>query len=74
MCCNCSCSQTHRNLAVMNIGAPACGMNAVVRSFVRLGLTQGYRVLGIQDSFDGLTGGRVSNWRRVCVCHCVCVT
>ena len=46
---------------MMNIGAPACGMNAVVRSFVRLGLTQGYRVLGIQDSFDGLTAGRVSN-------------
>ncbi|KAL8602724.1 hypothetical protein ACOMHN_062938 [Nucella lapillus] len=47
----------HRNLAIMNIGAPACGMNAAVRSFVRLGLTQCFRVMGIQDSFDGLTCG-----------------
>ena len=46
---------------MMNIGAPVCGMNAAVRSFVRLGLTQGYRVLDIQDSFDGLTAVRVSN-------------
>lgn len=44
----------------MNIGAPACGMNAVVRSFVRLSLAQGYTVLGIHDSFDGLLYGRVS--------------
>ncbi|XP_076438032.1 ATP-dependent 6-phosphofructokinase-like isoform X2 [Babylonia areolata] len=59
--------KTHRNLAVMNIGAPACGMNAAVRSFVRLGLTQGYRVLGIQDSFDGLTSGKVKpmGWTQV---------
>ncbi|KAL8591740.1 hypothetical protein ACOMHN_032282 [Nucella lapillus] len=58
---------TYRNLAVMNVGAPACGMNAAVRSFVRLGLTQHYRVLGIQDSFDGLTAGRVHpiGWTQV---------
>jgi 6-phosphofructokinase 1 len=46
----------------MNVGAPACGMNAAVRSFVRLGLTQGYRVLGIQESFDGLIEGYVSHF------------
>ena len=43
----------------MNIGAPACGMNAAVRSFVRLSLAKGYTVLGIHDSFDGLLYGRV---------------
>ena len=43
----------------MNIGAPACGMNAVVRSFVRLSLANGYTVLGIHDSFDGLIYGKV---------------
>ena len=43
----------------MNIGAPACGMNAVVRSFVRLALAQGHTVLGIHDSFDGLLYGKV---------------
>ncbi|KAK3088102.1 hypothetical protein FSP39_014689 [Pinctada imbricata] len=45
---------TGKRLAVMNIGAPACGANAAVRSFVRLALTHGYTVLGIHDSFDGL--------------------
>lgn len=55
--------QTHRNLAVMNVGAPACGMNAAVRSFVRLGLTQGFRILAIEESFDGLVAG------RVCIAH-----
>ena len=55
------CVQEHRNLAVMNVGAPACGMNAAVRSFVRLGLTQGYRVMGVQDSWDGLASGKVGN-------------
>jgi 6-phosphofructokinase 1 len=44
----------------MNIGAPACGANAAVRSFVRLALTHGYTVLGIHDSFDGLLYGDVS--------------
>ncbi|XP_076456810.1 ATP-dependent 6-phosphofructokinase-like isoform X2 [Babylonia areolata] len=51
--------QPHRNLAIMNMGSPACGMNAAVRAFVRLGLTQGFRVLGIHDSFDGLVTGNV---------------
>ncbi|KAK7484393.1 hypothetical protein BaRGS_00024398 [Batillaria attramentaria] len=57
----------HRNIGVMNIGAPACGMNAAVRSFVRLCLTQNIRVLGIQDSFDGLCEGQVHplSWTHV---------
>ncbi|XP_063407806.1 ATP-dependent 6-phosphofructokinase-like isoform X2 [Mytilus trossulus] len=46
-----------KKLAVMNIGAPACGANAAVRSFVRFALTKGYTVLGIHDSFDGLLYG-----------------
>lgn len=48
-----------KRLAVMNIGAPACGANAAVRSFVRLALTHGYTVLGIHDSFDGLLYGDI---------------
>ncbi|XP_052260643.1 ATP-dependent 6-phosphofructokinase, platelet type-like isoform X3 [Dreissena polymorpha] len=50
-----------QKFAIMNIGAPACGMNAVVRSFVRLSLANGYTVLGIHDSFDGLLYGRTSD-------------
>ncbi|CAL1537260.1 unnamed protein product [Lymnaea stagnalis] len=58
---------SHRNLAIMNIGAPACGMNAAVRSFVRISLTKGFRVLGIHDSFDGLIKGEVypMTWTEV---------
>ncbi|XP_046351037.1 ATP-dependent 6-phosphofructokinase-like isoform X2 [Haliotis rufescens] len=59
--------ESARNLAVMNIGAPACGMNAAVRSFVRLALTQGYNVKGIYDSFDGLVANEVHHigWNQV---------
>ncbi|XP_053383139.1 ATP-dependent 6-phosphofructokinase, muscle type-like isoform X4 [Mercenaria mercenaria] len=60
-------SSVGKRFAIMNIGAPACGMNAVVRSFVRLSLAQGYTVLGIHDSFDGLLYGRVKpmSWTEV---------
>ncbi|XP_050395113.1 ATP-dependent 6-phosphofructokinase isoform X2 [Patella vulgata] len=59
--------KTSRNVAVMNIGAPACGMNAAIRSVVRLTLTKGYKILGIQDSFDGLLNGKVGpmGWTTV---------
>ncbi len=55
--------QSHKNkndkkftLAVMNIGAPACGVNSAIRSFVRHSLTRGsaIKVLGIHDGFKGL--------------------
>jgi len=42
------------NLGVMYVGAPACGMNAAARAFVRVALTQGYNVLGIRYGFEGL--------------------
>lgn len=42
-------------------------MNAAVRSFVRISLTKGYRVLGIHDSFDGLMAKHVTpmTWLEV---------
>ena len=46
-------------VGVMNIGSPACGMNAAARSFVRLGLTRGCRVLGIRFGFEGLVQDNV---------------
>ena len=60
-------------LAVMNIGSPACGMNAAARSFVRLALTRGCRVLGIRFGFEGLVQDNVD--RHFCVlftdvCYC----
>lgn len=48
-------------VAVMNVGAPAAGMNAAVRSTVRIGLIQGNRVLVVHDGFEGLAKGQV--WR-----------
>jgi len=44
----------------MYIGAPACGMNAAARAFVRMGLTQGCKVLGIRYGFEGLVQHDVS--------------
>jgi len=43
----------------MNIGSPACGMNAAARSFTRLALTRGCRVLGIRFGFEGLVQDNV---------------
>ncbi|XP_069704189.1 ATP-dependent 6-phosphofructokinase isoform X2 [Periplaneta americana] len=47
------------NLAVMHIGAPACGMNAAVRSFVRNCIYRGDTALGIHDGIEGLLAGNV---------------
>lgn len=46
-------------MAVMNVGAPAAGMNAAVRSTVRIGLIHGHRMLGVHDGFEGLAFGMV---------------
>ena len=54
------CFQQPFTMAVMNVGAPACGMNAAVRAFVRLALTNGYGVLGIHFGFEGLIQDNVS--------------
>uniref|UniRef100_U5EUA4 ATP-dependent 6-phosphofructokinase n=1 Tax=Corethrella appendiculata TaxID=1370023 RepID=U5EUA4_9DIPT len=47
-------------LAVMHIGAPACGMNAAVRSFVRNCIYRGDTVLGIHDGIEGLITGNIN--------------
>jgi len=47
-------------LAVMHIGAPACGMNSAVRSFVRNCIYRGDTVYGIHDGVEGLVAGNVS--------------
>ncbi|XP_055848219.1 ATP-dependent 6-phosphofructokinase isoform X3 [Episyrphus balteatus] len=54
-------------LAVMHIGAPACGMNAAVRSFVRNCIYRGDTVLGIHDGIEGLIAGNIKEmgWSSV---------
>ena len=41
-------SKSPLNFAVMHMGAPCCGMNAAVRSFVRSCILLGHRPVGIQ--------------------------
>ncbi len=53
--------------AIMNVGAPAAGMNGCTRAFVRLLLFQGHTVLGISEGFVGLLGDKVRPmcWKEV---------
>ncbi|XP_076035217.1 ATP-dependent 6-phosphofructokinase isoform X3 [Oratosquilla oratoria] len=55
------------NLAVMHIGAPACGMNAAIRSFVRNCIYRGDVVYGVHDGIDGLVEGNIQEmtWSEV---------
>ncbi|VIO87926.1 Uncharacterized protein BM_BM8557 [Brugia malayi] len=55
------------NVAVINVGAPAGGMNAVVRSFVRMGIYRRCKVYGVKNSFEGLANGDLKemSWKDV---------
>lgn len=62
------------NVAVMNVGAPAggfhfylilhmlssLGMNAAVRSFVRMALYHRCRVFGVHNCFEGFANGQLN--------------
>lgn len=54
-------------MAVMHVGAPCCGMNAAVRSFVRNCLFRGDTVYGIHDGVEGLIEGNITvmKWHDV---------
>ncbi len=62
-----TCTASNYTLAVLNIGAPACGVNSAIRSFVRHGVSRGCRILGIQDGFEGLVKNQVKQlkWKDV---------
>ncbi|XP_068604834.1 ATP-dependent 6-phosphofructokinase, platelet type-like isoform X2 [Brachionichthys hirsutus] len=47
------------NVAVLNVGAPAAGMNAAVRSAVRVGITEGHKMFAVNDGFEGLHKGQI---------------
>uniref|UniRef100_A0A8C5H5A1 ATP-dependent 6-phosphofructokinase n=1 Tax=Gouania willdenowi TaxID=441366 RepID=A0A8C5H5A1_GOUWI len=55
------------NVALLNIGAPCAGMNAAVRSAVRMGIIQGHNMLAVHDGFDGLAEGQIEpiTWTSV---------
>ncbi|VDL93221.1 unnamed protein product [Schistocephalus solidus] len=58
-------------VCIVNVGAPACGINAAMRSFVHLAITKGCRVLGIMEVFHGLVNGKVRDIRWNDVTGCV---
>uniref|UniRef100_UPI00358FE9A4 ATP-dependent 6-phosphofructokinase, platelet type-like isoform X1 n=1 Tax=Myxine glutinosa TaxID=7769 RepID=UPI00358FE9A4 len=55
------------SIAVLNVGAPAAGMNAAVRAAVRVGISEGHRMLAVHDGFEGFANGQIHeiNWRDV---------
>uniref|UniRef100_G3TMZ0 6-phosphofructokinase type B n=1 Tax=Loxodonta africana TaxID=9785 RepID=G3TMZ0_LOXAF len=59
--------KTNFSLAILNVGAPAAGMNAAVRSAVRSGICQGHTVYVVHDGFEGLAKGQVQevSWHDV---------
>uniref|UniRef100_A0A452IUK5 ATP-dependent 6-phosphofructokinase n=1 Tax=Gopherus agassizii TaxID=38772 RepID=A0A452IUK5_9SAUR len=53
------CLPTNFNVAVLNVGAPAAGMNAAVRSAVRVGITEGHNMFAVIDGFEGFANGQI---------------
>uniref|UniRef100_A0A673ZKT0 6-phosphofructokinase type C n=1 Tax=Salmo trutta TaxID=8032 RepID=A0A673ZKT0_SALTR len=47
------------NIAVLNVGAPAAGMNAAVRSAVRVGISEGHKMFAVNDGFEGFYKGQI---------------
>ncbi|XP_059518989.1 ATP-dependent 6-phosphofructokinase, platelet type isoform X1 [Myotis daubentonii] len=47
------------NVAVINVGAPAAGMNAAVRSAVRVGISEGHKMFAVYDGFEGFAKGQI---------------
>ncbi|XP_049998217.1 ATP-dependent 6-phosphofructokinase, platelet type isoform X3 [Alexandromys fortis] len=56
-------AKSNCNVAVINVGAPAAGMNAAVRSAVRVGIADGHRMYAVYDGFDGFAKGQVKEIR-----------
>ncbi|XP_035660476.1 ATP-dependent 6-phosphofructokinase, muscle type-like [Branchiostoma floridae] len=47
------------NIGIMNVGAPAAGMNAAVRSAARTAILNGHQPYAIYEGFEGLAEGRL---------------
>jgi len=51
----------NKRLAIINVGAPACGMNAAMRAFVRMVVTHKFKALAINQGFQGLLHDEVGD-------------
>ncbi|KAG5833887.1 hypothetical protein ANANG_G00280680 [Anguilla anguilla] len=60
-------SKSEFSMAILNVGAPAAGMNAAVRSAVRMAAACGHKVYGVNNGFEGLAKQMVNeiNWNDV---------
>uniref|UniRef100_H3B2X1 6-phosphofructokinase n=1 Tax=Latimeria chalumnae TaxID=7897 RepID=H3B2X1_LATCH len=54
-------TQSNLSLAILNVGAPAAGMNSAVRAAARVGMAAGHTVYAVQDGFEGLAKGEVKH-------------
>lgn len=61
--------QSNFTLAILNVGAPAAGMNAAARSAVRLALAHGHKVYAVNDGFQGLANGAVRQTSSAFLSH-----
>uniref|UniRef100_A0A671N215 6-phosphofructokinase n=1 Tax=Sinocyclocheilus anshuiensis TaxID=1608454 RepID=A0A671N215_9TELE len=57
--CICYILFSNFNVAVLNVGAPAAGMNAAVRSAVRVGISEGHKMFAVSDGFEGFYKGQI---------------
>uniref|UniRef100_A0A8C5CWV3 Phosphofructokinase, liver a n=1 Tax=Gadus morhua TaxID=8049 RepID=A0A8C5CWV3_GADMO len=58
--------QSNHTMAILNVGAPAAGMNAAIRSAVRVAIAHGHKVYAVSDGFQGLaTGVSEMTWHSV---------
>jgi len=55
------------SIGILNVGAPAAGMNSAVRSATRTLIFNGYSVLAIQDGFEGFNSDSINEleWSSV---------
>ncbi|XP_057708112.1 ATP-dependent 6-phosphofructokinase, liver type isoform X2 [Corythoichthys intestinalis] len=60
-------AKSNFSLAILNVGAPAAGMNAAVRSAVRLAIAHGHKVYAVHNGFQGFADGDVfeMQWHNV---------
>ena len=56
-----------KRIAIIHAGGLAPGMNAAARDAVRLGISRGHTMLGVQGGFPGLRDGRIAelSWSDV---------
>uniref|UniRef100_A0A672L329 La ribonucleoprotein 4 n=1 Tax=Sinocyclocheilus grahami TaxID=75366 RepID=A0A672L329_SINGR len=60
-------TKSNINVAILNVGAPCAGMNAAVRTAVRIGIIQGHNMLAVHDGFEGLAEEKIEpiTWNTV---------